>query len=65
MLRVTREKGMTWPQYFDGQGWQNSIATRFHIREIPTMWLINKNGILAIPNARGDLDGEIAKLLAE
>ena len=64
MLAVTQEKEMTWPQYFDGKGWQNAISSRFNIRAIPTMWLIDKTGILAIPNARGNLETEIPKLLA-
>ncbi len=65
MLRTTAQKGMAWPQYFDGKGWENAISSGFHIRSIPTMWLVNKNGVLAIPDARADLDGQIAKLLAE
>ena len=65
MFQVTHEKEMTWPQYFDGKGWQNAIASKFNIRSIPTMWLVNKAGVIAITNARADLDGEIAKLLAE
>jgi len=65
MLRTTAQKGMTWPQYFDGKSWDNAISTAFGIRSIPTMWLVNKKGVVAIPNARADLDGGIAKLLAE
>ena len=65
MLSVAQQRGMTWPQYFDGKGWNNEISTRFHIREIPTMWLVNKNGLVATTTARGNLDEEIAKLLAE
>ena len=65
MLRTTAQKGMTWPQYFDGKGWNNAISSGFHVKSIPTMWLVNKNGVLAIPNARADLEGQIAKLLAE
>jgi thiol-disulfide isomerase/thioredoxin len=65
MLRMTSQKGMIWPQYFDGKGWENEISSGFHVRSIPTMWLVNKNGVLAIPNARADLEGQIAKLLAE
>jgi thiol-disulfide isomerase/thioredoxin len=65
MLRTTAQKGMTWPQYFDGKGWDNAISSGFHIQSIPTMWLVNKNGMVAFPNARADLDGEITKLLAE
>jgi len=65
MTRVAAQKGMTWPQYFDGKGWGNEIATAFHVRQIPTMWLISKNGRVASINARGNLDAEIEKLLAE
>jgi thiol-disulfide isomerase/thioredoxin len=65
MLRVTAQKGMTWPQYFDGKGWNNEISTGFHIRQIPTMWLVNKNGLVATTDARGNLDAAIAQLLAE
>jgi thiol-disulfide isomerase/thioredoxin len=65
MRTVAQEKGMTWPQYFDGQGWQNAMSSKFHIREIPTMWLVNKAGIVATTQAGGNLDTEIAKLLAE
>jgi thiol-disulfide isomerase/thioredoxin len=65
MFKVNQEKEMTWPQYFDGKGWQNEIATRFHIRAIPAMWLVSKKGIVATTAARGNLDADIAKLLAE
>ncbi len=65
MLRVTQEKGMTWPQYFDGKGWQNAISTSFGINSIPTMWLVNKEGVIATTQARDNLDADIEKLLEE
>jgi thiol-disulfide isomerase/thioredoxin len=65
VLRVTKAQGMTWPQYFDGKGWQNSISSSYGINSIPTMWLINKNGLIASTEARGNLDSEIVKLLGE
>ena len=37
MLTVAAQKAVTWPQYFDGKGWDNEIATAFHIRQIPTI----------------------------
>ena len=37
MLSVAQSCGMTWPQYFDGQGWDNRLAASFGIRSIPTM----------------------------
>jgi len=65
MLRVTAQKGMTWPQYFDGKQWDNAISASFRIHSIPTMWLVNKNGVVANSNAGPNLEGEIERLLAE
>ena len=65
MLKVTLEKEMTWPQYFDGKGGKNEISSAFHINSIPAMWLVNKNGFVVTTNARGNLEAEVAKLLAE
>jgi hypothetical protein len=56
---------MTWPQYFDGKVWQNEISTRFGIRSIPAMWLVDKTGKVRSTEARADLDNQVAKLLAE
>jgi thiol-disulfide isomerase/thioredoxin len=64
MLRTTAQKRMTWPQYFDGKGWNNAISSAFHIRAIPAMWLIDKNGNVVTTDARNNLEGNIASLLA-
>jgi len=61
--RMTKERGMTWPQYFDGKGWQNAFGTQFGIRAVPTLWLIGKDGKVASTNARADLAGQVASLL--
>lgn len=60
-----KEKGMAWPQYFDGKGWQNEISSRFGIQSIPAMWLVDKKGMLVETNAREDLKAKLEKLLAE
>ena len=65
LLAFTAENGMTWPQYFDGQGWQNSISSGFGIQSVPTMWLVNKQGYVVSTNGRADLEGQVEKLLAE
>ena len=59
-----KEKDMAWPQYYDGKGWDNEISTRYGIDSIPAMWLLDKKGMLVTTDAREDLDGGIAKLLA-
>lgn len=60
-----KEKGMEWPQFFDGKGWQNEISTRYGINSIPAMWLVNKKGMVVSMNARDGLEKAVEKLLAE
>lgn len=61
----TKDKGMTWVQHYDGKGWKNEIATRFSIKSIPAMWLVNKKGIVVSTQVRGHLDELLEKHLAE
>ena len=61
---VAREK-MAWPQYFEGQGEGNKYGEEFGISGIPTMWLVDKKGVLRELNARDKLDEKVEKLLAE
>ena len=60
-----KERGMEWPQYFDGKGWQNEISTKYGIQSIPAMWLVNKKGMVVNTNARAGLAEQVAKLLEE
>jgi peroxiredoxin len=62
MLGFADRNGMVWPQYFDGQRWDNAIATHFGVQEIPLMMLIGKDGRIVRPGD-DDLDTLIAKLL--
>src|ERR1700761_3777861 len=55
MLDFTANHGMTWPQYFDGKGWDNEISSSFGISEIPTMVLVGKDGKVVAPGADEDL----------
>ena len=59
------KNSMGWPQYFDGKGWNNTLAKEYGISSIPAMWLVDKNGKLVDMNARGGLEGKIEKLLTE
>ena len=56
---------MTWPQFFDGKGWQNQFGLEFGIHSIPAMWLVDKKGILRDMSAREDLAAKVEKMLAE
>jgi len=65
LLDYTKQNGMTWPQYFDGQVWNNKISTSYGISAIPAMWLLDKKGFIRSTEARADLESQISKLLAE
>ena len=56
---------MPWPQYFDGEGWQNKFGQEFGIMGIPSMWLVDKQGNLRELEARDQLESKVEKLLAE
>jgi len=57
---------MAWPQLFDATkpGW-NALATGYGINAIPTMFLIDRKGVLRSVTARENLEDMIPKLLAE
>jgi len=61
---VEKEK-MPWLQYFDGKGWSNEFGKKFGINSIPTMWLVDKKGVLRDLNGRSDLEKKVEKFLAE
>ena len=55
------EKKVTWPQYYQGNGWDSEFSSSWNINAIPAMFLIDAEGTLATVDAREDL----AKLLAD
>jgi thiol-disulfide isomerase/thioredoxin len=57
-------KLIPWPQYFDGQGWGNEFATKYGVRAIPEMWLIDQRGDLVSTDvSAGKLDQKIDQLI--
>jgi len=60
-----KDKGMEWPQFFDGKGWKNELAVTYDIHSIPAMWLVDQKGMVVDTSARAGLDEKVAKLLAK
>lgn len=61
---VTKQK-IPWPQFFDGKGESNRFAVEYSITGVPTMWLLDKKGVLRELNALKNLSSKIETLLAE
>ena len=58
--------GMTWPQYFDGQGWQNKLAVKYGVESIPFAVLVGPDGNVIGKDLRGEeLEAAVSSALAK
>ncbi len=63
---LQKQDGMTWAQYFDGQGWQNKLAGKYGVESIPFTILIGSDGKIIGTELRGEaLGAAVAKALAK
>ena len=63
---LVAEKGVTWPQHFDGKGWDNQYALQYTVTGVPAMFLLDKKGLLVSTDARGEkLGAEVKRLLEQ
>jgi len=64
--KFTKEKNMTWQQYFDGQGWNNKLSGKYGVNSIPATYLLDGEGKIIAKDLRGDdLETAVAKALAK
>jgi len=65
LVNYTQAHGMTWPQYFDGQGWQNKLAVKYGVESIPMNYLLDRRGVILGKSLRGtELGAAVAKAVA-
>jgi thiol-disulfide isomerase/thioredoxin len=66
LLSYLKDQKITWPQYFDGQGWSNKLAVKYGIQAIPANFLLDANGKIIGKDLRGDDLGQaVAAALAK
>ena len=66
LASFTKEKNMTWAQYFDGLVWQNKLAVKYGVNSIPATYLLDGQGTIIGKDLRGeDLEQAVAKALAK
>ena len=56
--KALQEENLTWPNFRDIK---ENISALYKVKAVPTMYLIDKNGIMIAENAKGE---ELAKKLA-
>jgi thiol-disulfide isomerase/thioredoxin len=65
LSNIVARKLIPWPQYFDGKGWGNEFATKYGVRAIPEMWLINQRGeVVSTDISPEQLEQRIEQLLS-
>ncbi len=63
---LKKQNGMTWAQYFDGQGWQNKLAAKYGVESIPFTVLIGRDGKIIGTSLRAErLDAAVAAAIAK
>ncbi|NDE99907.1 MAG: hypothetical protein EB034_16785 [Verrucomicrobia bacterium] len=56
---------MPWPQYFDSGGRDAAPGKTFGIRHWPSMWLLDRNGVIRYISAGSGLEDKIATLIKQ
>jgi peroxiredoxin/tetratricopeptide (TPR) repeat protein len=64
LQQFVTDKKLPWPQHFDGKR-SYEILAKYDIKQIPTLWLVDKKGILRDVNGREGLEEKVKRLLAE
>ena len=57
--------GITWPQYYQGNGWESDFSSSWGIMSIPSVFVVDAEGNLATADGRGKLDALIPELIAK
>jgi len=54
LKKYIEENGLTWPIAFSGKAWKDETAALYGVQSIPSMWLIDRQGILRHFDLRGE-----------
>jgi thiol-disulfide isomerase/thioredoxin len=66
VTQFTQARGMAWPQFCDGQGWDNRLAKKYGVRSIPMDYLLDRHGVIIGKGLRGEELGQaVAKAVTE
>jgi thiol-disulfide isomerase/thioredoxin len=58
-----KKEGISWPQYFQGDGWESKLSASWGIAAIPAVFVVDQEGKLFSVEARGKLETMIPELL--
>jgi thiol-disulfide isomerase/thioredoxin len=64
LKEFVKTQGISWPQYYQGNGWESQFSKSWGINSIPTVFLVDQDGKVASIAARGKLETMIPELLS-
>ena len=64
MTRYTDEYAMNWPEFFSEQGPNNPAVQGLHLKGVPSVWVVGKDGCVIAKDPPGNLDAVVEKALA-
>ncbi|HSH17404.1 MAG TPA: TlpA disulfide reductase family protein [Verrucomicrobiae bacterium] len=64
LQNVIQRHKLPWPQLFEGRS-KSSLAAKFGIRHYPSMWLLDRQGVVRFISAGANLEEKAKKLLRE
>ncbi len=66
MEKYIKESGLSWNFAFSGKGWKDETAEMYGVNSIPSMWLVDRDGILYQFGLRGEkLEEAVAELISK
>lgn len=64
VAKYLKGKRIPWPQYFDGQGVENDVATMLGVRNVPAGFLFDQSGMLTVTDVRAEkLESDLKRML--
>jgi thiol-disulfide isomerase/thioredoxin len=65
LKEFVKQNDITWPQYYQGKGWESEFSAGWGINGIPALFVIDADGNLNSTSARGQLETIVPELLAK
>lgn len=62
---MMKSMDIAWPTYFNAKGWESDLVRSLGINAIPTLWLVDKRGVLRSINARENFETSLRLLQRE
>ena len=64
MLSFLKKHDIPWPQQYDGLAWDSSVATKYGVKGIPEMWLLDRQGHVVATGVHGSqLEAKLSPLI--